>query len=57
MVKQTGLYVISKLRHDSELYLTFSGEQKRRGKPRKYDDRLTMDKITKEHLRDEKTED
>lgn len=57
MVKQTGLHVISKLRHDSELYLPFSGEQKRRGKPRKYGDRLTMDKLTKEHLRDDKTED
>jgi putative transposase len=57
MVKQTGLYVISKLRHDSELYFPFLGEQKGRGKPRKYGDRLTMDKLTKEHLRDEKTED
>jgi hypothetical protein len=39
--------VISKLRHDSELYLPFLGEQKGRGKPRKYGDRLTMDKLTK----------
>ena len=56
MVKQTGMYTISKLRHDSELYLPFSGEQKRRGKPRKYGDRLTMDKLT-EHLLEDKTED
>jgi hypothetical protein len=34
MVKQTGLYVISKLQQDSELCLPFSGEYKRRGKRR-----------------------
>ena len=57
MVKQTGLSVISKLRHDSELYFPFSGEQKHRGKPRKYGVRLTIDKLTQEHLREDKTED
>jgi hypothetical protein len=57
MVKQTGLFVISKLRHDSELYFPFSGEQKRRGKPRKYGERLTIDKLTQEHFRNEKIED
>jgi putative transposase len=57
MVRQTGLHVISKLRHDSELYLPFSGEQKSRGKPRKYGDRLTLDKLTEAHFRKEEIED
>lgn len=35
MVKQAGLHLVSKLRHDSTLYFPFAGEYSGKGKPRK----------------------
>lgn len=40
MVRRCGLHIVSKLRRDSALYLPFTGEQKKRGRRRKYGDRL-----------------
>jgi putative transposase len=35
-VKQAGLHLICKLRHDSTLYFPYAGEYSGKGKPRKY---------------------
>ncbi len=45
MVKQTGLHLVSKLRHDSTLYFPFVGEYSGKGKPRKYGEKLTIDTL------------
>ncbi|NOR80387.1 MAG: transposase [Methyloprofundus sp.] len=49
-VKQTGLHLVSKLRHDSVLYFPFVGESKGRGRPKKYGDKLTLDTLTEDYL-------
>ena len=46
MVKQTGLHLISKMRHDSVLYFQYTGEYSGRGRPRKYGERITLTKLT-----------
>ncbi len=56
MIKQTGLHIISKLRHDSELYFPYKGEYSGKGKPRKYGEKVTLESLTDEHLCEEKTE-
>jgi putative transposase len=56
MVKQTGLHLISKFRHDSALYFPYEGEYSGKGKPRKYGDKLTLERLKPEHLRSEKVE-
>ena len=56
LVKQTGLHIISKLRHDSTLYFPYSGDYSGKGKPKKYGARLTIDKLMPEHLRSDETE-
>jgi putative transposase len=53
-IKQVGLHMISKLRHDAKLFLPFQGEYQGRGRPRKYGDRLTMDNLPEDSLREEK---
>jgi putative transposase len=53
MVKQTGLHLISKLRHDSKLFLPYQGEYQGKGRPRKYGDRLTLDNLPEDSLRKE----
>lgn len=40
MVRRCELHLVSKLRRNSALYLPFTGEQKKRGRRRKYGDRL-----------------
>ena len=40
MVRRCDLHIVSKLRRDAALYLPFTGEQKKRGRRRKYGDRL-----------------
>lgn len=40
MVRRCGLQIVSKLRRDAALYLPFTGEQNKRGRRRKYGDRL-----------------
>jgi len=50
---QTGLHLISKLRHDSQLYFPYLGEYSGKGKPRKYGEKLTLDTLTDAHLQSE----
>lgn len=50
IVKQTGLHLISKMRHDSVLYFQYAGEYSGRGRPKKYGDRITAEGLTKQHL-------
>jgi len=50
MVKQTGLHLVSKLRHDSTLYFPFVGEYSGKGKPRKYGEQLTIDTLPEDRL-------
>lgn len=40
MVQQTGLHLISKLRHNAALYLPYTGEKPRRGPTPRYGDQL-----------------
>lgn len=56
LARQTGLHIISKLRHDSTLYFPYAGGHSGKGKPKKYGDRLTLDKLKHEHLRSDETE-
>jgi len=56
MVKQTGLELISKLQKNSELYYPFEGEQKSKGAPRKYGDRLDCKNIDEKYLEETTTE-
>jgi putative transposase len=56
MVKQTGLHLISKLRHDSALYFPYTGEYSGRGRRKKYGDRITLDTLTDKHLRSKTVE-
>ena len=53
-VRQTGLHLICKLRHDSILYFPYAGEYSGKGKPRKYGKKLTLDALTDEHLQSDK---
>ena len=50
MVKQTGLHLISKMRHDSALYFQYKGDYSGRGRPKKYGERITLESLTKQHL-------
>jgi putative transposase len=51
MVRQTGLHLISKMRHDSALYFPYIGPQSGRGKPRKYGDKLNYGAIPDSYLK------
>jgi len=55
-VTQTGLHLISKLRHDSKLYLPFGGEYSGKGRRRKYAERLTLETLTDAHLKSDAVE-
>lgn len=50
MVRQCGLQLISKLRHDSELYLPYDGPYVGRGPHRKYGDRIHYDNLPEKIL-------
>ena len=50
MVKQTGLHLISKLRHDSALYFPYDGPYAGRGKRRKYGPKLDYRHLPAEYL-------
>jgi putative transposase len=56
MVKQTGLYLISKMRQDSALYFPYAGEYSGRGRPRKYGEKVTLERLTPDYLRSETVE-
>lgn len=55
-VKQAGLHLICKLRHDSKLYFPYTGEYSGKGKPRKYGEKLTLDTLTDGHRKSETVE-
>jgi putative transposase len=55
-VARTGLRLISKLRHDSQLYLPYAGAYRGKGKRRKYGERLTLETLAEAHLKSETTE-
>lgn len=57
MVQRCGLDLISKLRRDSALYFPFTGTQKKRGRRRKYGDKLNYDQLPASYLVDSKTVD
>jgi putative transposase len=50
MVRQTGLHLISKLRHDSALYFPYTGPYAGRGKRRKYGKKLDYRDLPEESL-------
>jgi putative transposase len=56
MVRQTGLHLISKLRHDSSLYFPYTGDYSGRGAHKKYGEKLTLERLKPEHLRFENVE-
>ncbi len=55
MVRQCGLHLISKLRHDAALYFRYTGPQKSVGARRKYGDKLNYERIGAHHLKSETT--
>jgi putative transposase len=52
LVKQKRLHLISKLRHDSKLYFQYTGPYAGRGAPKKYGDRVTVERLTDQYLGD-----
>jgi len=52
MVLQTGLHLISKLRFDSALYFQFEGEQKGRGRKKKYGKKIDYKNIQEKYLKE-----
>ncbi len=57
MVKQTGLHLISKLRHDSALYFPYDGPYSGRGKRRKYGKKLDYQHLPAEYVQSSSLED
>ncbi len=57
MVQRCGLDLISKLRCDSALYFPFTGTQKKRGRRRKYGNKLNYDQLPAAYLVDSRTAD
>jgi putative transposase len=51
MVRQLGLHLISKLRHDSALYLPYKGPYSGHGPRKKYGDRLNYQDISEMYLK------
>lgn len=56
MVKQTGLQLISKLKKNSALYYPYEDEQKTKGAPKIYGDKIDYENIDNVYLKDTKTE-
>ena len=56
MVRQCGLQLISKLRHDAALYFTYEGPQKSKGRHRKYGQKIDYHKIPEKYLVETSTE-
>ena len=50
MVRQCGLYLISKLRHDAALYFLYDGRQKKKGPRKKYGDKIDYRHIPQKYL-------
>jgi putative transposase len=51
LVRQCGLHLISKLRHDSALYFPFAGPQSGRGRHKKYGSRINLTGLPKRFLK------
>ncbi len=51
MVRQTGLHLVSKLRHDAALYFPYEGPYAGRGRRRKYGHKLDYCRIPKQYLK------
>jgi len=56
MVRQIGLHLVSKLRHDSALYLPYDGPYSGRGSRKKYGDRINYQNIPDEYLKASSTD-
>ena len=56
MVRQLGLHLISKLRHDSALYLPYQGRYSGRGPRKKYGDKLNYQHIPGTYLKTSSTD-
>ena len=57
MVLQSGLHLISKLRHDSALYFRYDGPQKRKGPRKKYGEKVDYRNIPNKYLVEQSIED
>lgn len=55
MVRQCGLELISKLRHDAALYFSYDGQQKRKGPRKKYGQKINYRHIPKKYLVEQNT--
>jgi hypothetical protein len=54
MVQQCGLQLISKLQYNSALYFPYKGKQKKRGRKRKYGDKINYNAIPEKYLKETK---
>ncbi|OGO38045.1 MAG: hypothetical protein A2W35_21630 [Chloroflexi bacterium RBG_16_57_11] len=57
MVQQSGLHLISKLRHDAGLYLPYAGPKPKRGPYPKYGQKINYANLPDEHLQQSTVED
>jgi putative transposase len=56
MVRQCGLQLISKLRHDAALYFIYDGKQKRKGPRKKYGQKINYRHIPEKYLVEQSTQ-
>lgn len=56
MVRQIGLHLVSKLRHDSALYLPYDGPYSGRGPRKKYGDKINYQNIPETYLKASSTD-
>ena len=50
MVRQCGLHLISKLRHDAALHFVYQGDYAGKGPHKKYGDKINYDQLPKQYL-------
>lgn len=50
MVRQNGLHLVSKLRHDAGLYLPYAGPKPKRGPTPKYGEKINYDQLPADYL-------
>jgi len=56
MVRQCGLQLISKLRHDAALYFIYDGKQKCKGPRKKYGQKINYQRIPEKYLVEQSTQ-
>ena len=56
MVQELGLELISKMRSDASLFLQFDGEQKKRGRPKEYGEKIDLSNPPERYQKTTKTE-